>query len=87
MIGEKEAVNTASFPPLYLVSPFFPIRWMQFALDTMSIRRHHEKTCYCTPHIVCYNLSGSEISPFLTHQIQEALKRTGKNVEQKGDCI
>lgn len=36
MIGEKEAVNTASFPPLYLVSPFFPIRWMQFALDSLG---------------------------------------------------
>lgn len=35
MIGEKEAVNTASFP-LYLVFPFFRIRWVQFALDGLG---------------------------------------------------
>ena len=50
MIGEKEAVNTASFP-LYLVFLFFRIRWVQFALDGLGFSpgaAHFKMSIYVT---------------------------------------
>ena len=52
MIGEKEAVNTASFS-LYLVFPFFRIRWAQCALDGRGFSpgaAHFEMSIYVADH-------------------------------------
>lgn len=50
MMGEKEAVFTASFP-LYSAFPIFRIRWMQFALDGLGFSlcaAHFKMSIYVT---------------------------------------